>query len=386
MMKLKYTILFFCCVINFIQSQFSFDSVILKNNFLKETCAQFQKYRIQILYTPVINGVPSKQTFTFNSNPSYVYCASLVKLPVSIYAIEKLNELKIPLNTTMLTDSCVPCHKKVFTDTSSQNKLPSIEHYIKKMFLVSDNEAFSRVYEFLGVDDIHKRLNNNGYVNTRIINRYDGNCFGKENYITNPINFINSKNEIIYKQPCITSSISLSHFANKIIVGKAYYNSKNKLIKQPKDFTYMNNMPLNEVHSMLLELIYNQKKQFNITNEQRMFLIKYLTMLPKESQCPKYNSKKYFDSYKKYFIYGNEKKIKEYTIEITNIVGQSYGFMVDCARIKDIKNNIEFILTASIYTNTDEIINDGKYEYNTIALPFFTELGKSFYNYHLSKK
>ena len=43
---------------------------------------------------------------------------------------------------------------------------------------------------------------------------------------------INSKNEIIYKQPCITSSISLSHFANKIIVGKAYYNSKNKLIKQ----------------------------------------------------------------------------------------------------------------------------------------------------------
>ena len=69
MMKLKYTILFFCCVINFIQSQFSFDSVILKNNFLKETCAQFQKYRIQILYTPVINGVPSKQTFTFNSNP-----------------------------------------------------------------------------------------------------------------------------------------------------------------------------------------------------------------------------------------------------------------------------------------------------------------------------
>lgn len=286
----------------------------------------------------------------------------------------------------MLTDSCVPCHKKVFTDTSSQNKLPSIEHYIKKMFLVSDNEAFSRVYEFLGVDDIHKRLNNNGYVNTRIINRYDGNCFGKENYITNPINFINSKNEIIYKQPCITSSISLSHFANKIIVGKAYYNSKNKLIKQPKDFTYMNNMPLNEVHSMLLELIYNQKKQFNITNEQRMFLIKYLTMLPKESQYPKYSSKKYFDSYKKYFIYGNEKKIKEYTIEITNIVGQSYGFMVDCARIKDIKNNIEFILTASIYANTDEIINDGKYEYNTIAIPFFTELGKSFYNYHLSKK
>lgn len=384
-MKFKYTLLFFCCVFNLLNAQFIFDSIIVNNKFLNSICAQYQKYRVQILYTPVVNGIPSNKTYTFNTKPNYVYCASLVKLPVSIFAIEKLNELNIPIGTTMLTDSCAPCQKKVLIDTSSQTKLPSIEHYIKKMFLVSDNEAYSRVYEFLGVDYINYRLNKNGFNNTKIINRYDGNCSGIDNYKTNPIYFTNNNGQVIYKQPCKTSTLNLINNPTKILVGKAYYNSKNKLINQPKEFTYMNNMPLIEVHNMLIELIYNQKKQFNITEEQRFFLIKYLTQLPKQSQFPKYNQKKYFDSYKKYFIYGNEKLIKDYSIEITNIVGQSYGFMIDCARIKDVKNNIEFILTASIYANNDEILNDGKYEYKTIALPFFTELGNSFYNYLLSK-
>ena len=44
------------------------------------------------------------------------------------------------------------------------------------------------------------------------------------------------------------------------------------------------------------------------------------------------------------------------------------------------------MLTASIYTNADEVINDGKYEYNIVALPFFAELGKCFYNYELTHK
>ena len=38
--------------------------------------------------------------------------------------------------------------------------------------------------------------------------------------------------------------------------------------------------------------------------------------------------------------------------------------------IQNKKENVEFMLSAVIYTNEDEILNDGRYEYNTIALPF----------------
>lgn len=384
-MKIKYTIGLLICVFNFVSGQFNFDSIISKSNLLKELCSNSKKFRIQIIYTPVKKGVPSDKSYIFSPDPEYVYCASLVKLPVSIFAIEKLNDLKIPINAAMRTDSCIKCHRVYSQDTTSISKKPSIEHYIKKMFLVSDNEAYGRVYEFVGVDEIHQKLKQYGYPDTRIINRYDGSCSGLDNGITNPIKFYNSSGDLVYSQPCKTSKLQLSHPMGQVKVGNAYYNSKNKLIKQPKEFTYMNHIPLNEIHEMLKELIYDQKKRFKINIEQRDFLIDYLTKLPSESQSPVYNPKKYYDSYKKYLIYGDSKKIKNYNIKVTNIVGQSYGFMVDCARIKDDSNKIEFLLTASIYANADEVINDGKYEYNSVALPFFAELGRLFYQFELNR-
>jgi hypothetical protein len=86
-------------------------------------------------------------------------------------------------------------------------------------------------------------------------------------------------------------------------------------------------------------------------------------------------------------MFGDSKKpITSDNIKITNIVGQSYGFMVDCAYIQNKKENVEFMLSAVIYTNEDEILNDGKYEYNTIALPFLAEFGRQIYAFELKKK
>jgi hypothetical protein len=108
-------------------------------------------------------------------------------------------------------------------------------------------------------------------------------------------------------------------------------------------------------------------------------------MYPRESKYPTY-SNTYFDSYKKYFMYGDSKKqITNEDISITNIVGQSYGFMIDCAYIKNKKENIDFMLSAVIYANEDGVINDGKYEYNTIALPFLAELGRQIYDFELKR-
>ena len=86
-------------------------------------------------------------------------------------------------------------------------------------------------------------------------------------------------------------------------------------------------------------------------------------------------------------MYGDSKSpILNKEIKITNIVGQSYGFMVDCAYIHNEKERVEFMLSAVIYANEDEVINDGKYEYGSVALPFLAELGRQVYKYELGKK
>ena len=43
------------------------------------------------------------------------------------------------------------------------------------------------------------------------------------------------------------------------------------------------------------------------------------------------------------------------------------------------------MLTATIYVNSDGIMNDDRYDYETIGLPFLYRLGQFFYQYDLER-
>ena len=377
------------------QMGFSFDSILNKKPILKTVNDDFKKYRLQIIYTQItrdIEGKPSFKSYTYHvDSTNYFYCASLVKLPCAILALEKTKNLRIYSNTIMFTDSANACQHSVKKDTTSENGYPSIAQYIKRMALVSDNVAYGRVYEFLGVDYIHNRLAELGYKNMRIVHRFDGACKGIDHTTTNPVIFYDNSLKPLIKLDQQVASKQYLNPLGVVKVGKAYINAQNKKINEPKDFTQMNYMSLENIHSMLQRLIFNnyllQDKRFDLIDDDRQLLIDNLTLYPRQSSHPTYNSKIYFDSYKKYFIYGDSKKpITNEDIKITNIVGQSYGFMVDCAYIQNKKEHVEFMLSAVIYANENQIINDGKYEYNTIALPFLAELGRQIYAYELKRK
>jgi hypothetical protein len=302
--------------------------------------------------------------------------------------LQKINELNInglDMNAIMFTDSSIACQKNVTIDTSANNGLPSIAQYIKRMLLVSDNLAFGRTYEFLTPDYIHTELAKRGYENIRIIQRFDGGCKGISNLLSNSIKFYGPQHRLLYAQPENQSTKIYNNPLGKVQVGRAYTNSITKKITKPKDFTNSNFMSLQNINDILKNLIFkpyvNLNKTFNIKDSDRNFLLKYLCMLPKESDFPKYNTIEYYDSYKKYFIYGDSKnEIKNKDVRIFNIVGQSYGFMIDCAYIVDFKTKSEFILSAVIYANENETL-DGKYEYSTVALPYLSKLGSFFLQY-----
>jgi hypothetical protein len=38
----------------------------------------------------------------------------------------------------------------LYKDSTAKNGLPSIAQFIRKAFLVSDNDAYNRMYEFIG--------------------------------------------------------------------------------------------------------------------------------------------------------------------------------------------------------------------------------------------
>lgn len=363
---------------------------------IHEVTGNASGYKVQIIYTQIDrdkNNRPSFTHYTYRLDPKkYFYPASMVKLPVAALALEKIHILNKPgldRNSRMITGNAYKCQTAVKRDYTSANKYPSVGHYIKKAMLVSDNDAYNRLYEFLGQEYIHKRLKEMGYPDIRIIQRFAA-CDTTSNRYTNPIVFYNNKGRLIYKQPMKYSPVQLSNPHGQVSVGKGFVSGKG-VSQGARDFSYMNYMSLQDIHNILISLIFPQavdaKQRFSIPQNDLRFLQKYMGMYPYESQFPKYNRKTYFDGFTKYLYFGNNKQnITSKNLRIFNIVGQSYGFLTDCAYFVDFSSKTEFFLSAVIYTNKNEILNDGTYEYESIGFPFLARLGKIVYAHEKNRK
>ncbi len=116
--------------------------------------------------------------------------------------------------------------------------------------------------------------------------------------------------------------------------------------------------------------------------------MKYMSQLPGESIYPPYgdDTLHYWPAYGKFLLFGQEHGQVPPNIRIFNKEGDAYGHLLDIAYVVDFKNNIEFFLSAVIYCNKDGILNDDRYDYNTIGLPFMKNLGRVIYDYELKRE
>ena len=72
-------------------------------------------------------------------------------------------------------------------------------------------------------------------------------------------------------------------------------------------------------------------------------------------------------------------------VRVFNKVGWAYGFMTDVSYVADFRNKVEFMLTATVYTNSDGVLNDNLYEYKEIGWPFLYEVGQTLYQHELKR-
>jgi len=351
------------------------------------------EHEVQVIYTQVSRGSSDSvafQTHTFQTDASkYFYPASTVKMPVALLALQKLNELGIPglsKHSAMLTDSVEVWQTPAHTDSTSKNGLPSIAHYIKKIFIASDNDAYNRLYEFLGQDYINSQLESKGYENTRIVHRLSTPLSKEQNRTHNPVRFFNDSSLLHAKPAYVSPKISFSD--TPVFRGKGYIKN-DTLINEPFEFTYKNKFSLKDMHEMLISVMFpeavNRSKTFNLSKDDYNFLHECMSILPRESEYPNYDPNDYYDAYVKFLLFGNDKTIPKH-IKVYNKIGQAYGYMTDNAFIIDEKNDISFFLSATVHANKNGIFNDGIYEYDSVGYPFMKALGKLIYEYELQRK
>lgn len=353
------------------------------------------QYRIQILYTQINrdkNNIPHFKEYSYRLNPNeYFYPASTVKFPLSVLALEKLNDLKITgLNkaSTAIYDSVTARQETIYNNPYAIDGRQTIEQAIKEVLVVSDNNAANRLYEFLGQEYIHSQLANKGYPEVYIRNRLELGRTPLENRQTQSVQFYDANNKLIYTQPAQNNTGKLPYY--NVLIGNGYLNGQDSLINAPLNFSEKNRISLSDLHHIMQSVIFPdqmpKKQRFNLSNEDRNFLLQWMHTTPTESSYPTYDSSEYYPAYAKFIMLGSEKGPIPSNIKIFSKAGDAYGFLLDNTYIIDTDAKVEFMLSAVIYVNADGILNDNTYDYRTIGLPFMKNLGNTIYNYELSRK
>ena len=365
-----------------------------QNAVFQQVLRNSEAHRLQIIYTEINRdrtNRPSFKNYYFRvDSTAYFNPASTVKLPLALLALEKLNGLKNPQLTkftVMQFDSAYSGQTKHWTDTTAQNGSPSLAHLIKKALLVSENDPYSRLYEFVGQQAINRSLHARGYLDTRITHRFVR-MTAEENRHTNPVRFIQQDGKLIYSQPAAYNTDPFD-FRRVATLGKGYY-ANDSLVNKPFDFTERNKLPLETLQQLLQSVLFPQsvraKQRFNLTPDDYRFLYQYLSQYPGETNYPKYDANQYYDSYVKFFFSDSLHHTMPQGVRVFNKVGWAYGFLTDAAYVVDFRNKVEFMLTATIYVNSDGILNDDKYEYERVGQPFMYQLGQTIYGHELTRR
>jgi hypothetical protein len=395
--SLFYIILLLLVKANSINAQLPapFNAILpsIQDSIAKKVLASPNTYRLQLVYTQIDrdqNGIPRFTNHILYADPeNYFNPASMVKMPLAFLAMEKLYELNQPgVNkyTTMQFDSNYQRQVAMYADSSAQNKKPSIAHFVKRAFLISENDPYNRLYQFVGQGPTNQKLLAKGYSSTKITRQFMG-YTEDQNRHTNGIRFMDEKGVPILKLAPQYNKDSFQ-FGAPILIGDAHWNSKDEVVNAPFDFTRHNNISLVDMQKMLQAVLFPasvpKQNRFNMTDADRLFLLQYLSQYPSETDYPKYDSAHFYDSYVKFFFQDSTHNMPKH-IRVFNKVGWAYGFLTDVSYVLDTKNNIDYMLSATIYVNSDGVVNDSKYDEATVGFPFLNQIGKAFYQYELER-
>ena len=354
-------------------------SAIKEDEFVRKIIKDKDNYEIQILYTEVSKnnlGQTEFKDFQFQLNDEqYFYPASTIKLPIAIMTLSKINELRAEGSNISLKSkiklSLINNKKEIIV----RDSISSFQNLIADVFLVSDNSASNVLIDFIGYNYFNSSMINAGYENTYLNHKFNPDPFVNSSWIISTLD-----NDIISSKENKKIILANSNISN---LKKGERNLVNgEIINESRDFSSKNRSSLTDMHNIMKNLIYPEItfSKFNLNVEDYDFLRYWMSRFTYEDLGNKYiGDDKFFNSYNKFFIHGMDTILKSTDIRVYNKIGQAYGTSTDSAYIKNYKEDVEFFLTATIYTNKNEIINDNIYEYGDTAIPFLSKLSKTLY-------
>ena len=376
MLMYKYLLASFCFLLLSCSSTTNPIELIIKKREpqLKPIYKNKENHNLQILYTKVVRdslGMPSFIQYDYQAdNNVYFYPASTMKLPIVALTLQKINELRnTGINITVESKILLLSADQITTETTFKD-------LISKVFLVSDNSASNILINFLGYNYFNQQMREKG-LNTIVLNHK----FNPDPYVKTDWKIYTLDRDLISKDE--TQETIEHNNLDNLLQGKFQILNGEK-VATPFNFKTKNKASLRDLDGVMKRIIYpdlfQEQDRINLSDQDYNFLRYWMSRFTFEDIGIEYQKdSKYFDSYNKFFIYGDSTNTIDRKIRIYNKVGVAYGALTDISYIRDYQKNIEFFLSATIYVNQNQIVNDNIYEYDDVGIPFLAELARQVY-------
>ena len=357
-------------------------SSLRKNDFLKEIIKDKEDYEIQILLTKIdqYNSKVDFQEYKYQLDDNkYFYPASTIKLPIVVLTLKKINELRSKGSEITLKSKITLNYKDDYSELVIRDSITSFQNLIADVFLVSDNSASNILIDFIGYNYFNHEMENAGFDKT-----YLNHKFNPDPYVNSTWQISDLDNNIISSINDNQKIIKADEKTNGLEKGERRY-FKGEILDESLNFSEKNRSSITDMHNLIKYIFYpeifDSTNTFNLNVEDYDFLRYWMSRFTYEDIGEKFiGDEKFFETYNKFFIHGDEQSVSNEQIRVYNKIGQAYGTSIDNGLIKNYQDNVEFILTATIYTNKNKVINDNLYEYDDLAVPFLAKLSRAIYN------
>ncbi len=351
-----------------------------------------EAFRLQVLVSEVVTNSHGHVGLTrhgYRVDAEYFYPASAIKLCAAVAALQTIRKIQPPWLADDLADvpmEIAPLFPGDVPQAGDVSNLKSgditVGHELRKLALVSDNQAFNRFYDLVGHEELNRSMHALGLSSVVINHRLSEARKIPDMRASASVIFRVPNGEPI-TVPARISGLVLTNNSKGLFVGNGYM-SGDQIVNTPMDFSGRNGISLVDLQDLLVKVarpdIDLGTPSLRLSEAHRARMLRAMTEYPRASANPVYAPKNYSDESSKFLLPGIRRVFPSATpgvrIECSGKPGRAYGFSTENSYIRNPANGRAVFVAAVLYTNADGILNDEKYDYATVADPFFADLGE----------
>lgn len=316
----------------------------------------------------------------------YFYPASAIKICGAVAALLRLNAhnadhgTAFGLDTRLTIEPRFAGDARIDRDASNvDDGLLTVRHMLRKMLLVSDNGAYNHCLEVVGADGLNRSMWDAGFASVRLWHRLSERRSLQENRQTRGVVLRDGGRAVTL--PARDAGVELSNQGWDDLEVGAGYMRDGRRVDGPMSFATKNAIRLEDLQDILVEIVRPEIDTARVgfpglSTEQRAFLVEALGQLPSESRNPRFDPVRVPDHCCKFVLPGVRRVVPAEHVRVYDKIGRAYGFSIENAWIEDRRTGRGFFLAVVLYTNSNRILNDDDYDYETLADPFLEAVGE----------